>query len=729
MKNPFSSLTAKFTITTVIFLITLGVTAYLLNQQITDRKQFNSREIDGADHLQPINRISTLLSRLKAKQILPEDISNRIGNIDSGDISDKINDAMAEVGRINSSQRGFGDLAIDWPTVKDSLADALQKDADRSKLDQATTAINSFAASIGDRSNLILDQALDSYYLMDIILLKTTAFVTRLDQLTSITGALRPGQALNAADRIQVIEGTGSLNEANNAVATGNMVTIVGELKKKQLNERAQRIGATMTNATTAIAAYTNSVRSILIEQDTPVTAAQLQTIKENFDVALFRIDELTESAFPEMNALIQARVDEYAAIRKVGMATSAIALFILFAILFLTVRSVRRSTRELALATSAMISGTAVTQDGKPTAITFTAQDEIGAVGKQLTAINAELVKARNASTQFQHDAEQLLESVMAASSGDLTVRLPEVSEGDLGTIVASLSMMIENWKGIIGEVRQALDLASAAVNDATASADAVQHSAGVQRERVLETTRAIGVLNTDLQQVAQGAATAAGQSAAALAQASSGERVIKQAVQGADALRGQVQASAKRIKSMADSTTEIGEVLQVINSVANDTKLLAINAAIEAQRAGEAGRTFGVVAEAVRDLANKTQEQAVHIHALIKNTQSNAAESVAAIERQTTAVETEVKLLADAGAAQEEIKGASQRSALAVDEIAQVAQRQGNLMRQTVEIIQEVSQLSERSTTAGSDAKLSMERLRQNLANLTASVGRFTI
>jgi methyl-accepting chemotaxis protein len=319
-------------------------------------------------------------------------------------------------------------------------------------------------------------------------------------------------------------------------------------------------------------------------------------------------------------------------------------------------------------------------------------------------------------------------MEVVMSASEGKLSVQLPEVSEGELGVITSALGMMLTSWSGIIADMRSVSATAEqllASVNEASSE---VETSAGVQGERIVHTTSSITALNQDLQQMSSGATHAAEASAKALSQANDGEKVIRQAVTGADNLRTQVQLTAKRVKSMADRSTEIGEILAIINQIASETKLLSINASIEATRAGEEGKSFAVVADSVGDLAEKTQAEAIRIRDMVKAMQADAAESVAAIERQTTAVESEVKLLAEAGSAQELIKNSSTRSSQAVAEIAQTATKQVEVMRQTVAIMHDVSQLAAGTSQASRRSRASVDQLQVQMKTLADKLAQFT-
>ena len=730
---PFATLTSKFVLVTGIFLIPLTVTSWLLNQQMIDRGVFNSDEVNGSSYLSEVNNILNDLSRSRAALALSghPDLSKDIGGIAASELPKRIQRYLSALDTIHAGPQRLTGEKLTWDKTKKEVEAALATQDPAAKLialADASRSVAAFGSAIGDKSNLILDQALDSYYLMDIVLLKVVALGNRLDQVQNIIGAMQEGEVLSPANRVTLIEATGSINEILAAMENGNLRVIEDEIKKKGFTARAQVISAMGTSAVAALREYATLIRKTIVDDVAPVRSTQLKSLDDAYDLALAAIDSLNAKAFPEMQALIQARVDEYRNIRLAGAGAAAAALMIIGLVLTITFRSLRRSTRELRESAKRIIAGTAVQPSGAAATIVFSSQDEIGRTAADLTLINAELVKARTMSVQFQKDAGQLMEVVMSASEGKLSVQLPEVSEGELGVITSALGMMLTSWSGIIADMRSVSATAEqllASVNEASSE---VETSAGVQGERIVHTTSSITALNQDLQQMSSGATHAAEASAKALSQANDGEKVIRQAVTGADNLRTQVQLTAKRVKSMADRSTEIGEILAIINQIASETKLLSINASIEATRAGEEGKSFAVVADSVGDLAEKTQAEAIRIRDMVKAMQADAAESVAAIERQTTAVESEVKLLAEAGSAQELIKNSSTRSSQAVAEIAQTATKQVEVMRQTVAIMHDVSQLAAGTSQASRRSRASVDQLQVQMKTLADKLAQFT-
>ncbi len=181
-----------------------------------------------------------------------------------------------------------------------------------------------------------------------------------------------------------------------------------------------------------------------------------------------------------------------------------------------------------------------------------------------------------------------------------------------------------------------------TACSNNILVAADEMQAGATQQDQEITNTSSAVEELTVSMKQVSNNAEASAEAARSALDAAEQGNRAVRDTLDGMQRIRSSVQATAKKIKSLGDRSLEISEIINVINDITEQTNLLALNAAIEAARAGEAGRGFAVVADEVRKLAEHSRSATKDIAALIKAIQAETNEAVVVMEEGTKEVES---------------------------------------------------------------------------------------
>jgi twitching motility protein PilJ len=227
----------------------------------------------------------------------------------------------------------------------------------------------------------------------------------------------------------------------------------------------------------------------------------------------------------------------------------------------------------------------------------------------------------------------------------------------------------------------------------------------------------------------VSANAAESANVARQSLSAAEDGTRAVQNAIVGMNEIREQIQETSKRIKRLGESSQEIGEIVELISDITEQTNVLALNAAIQAVSAGEAGRGFSVVAEEVQRLAERSGEAAKQIGALIRTIQTDTQDAVTAMEKSTQGVVEGAKLSDAAGQALDEIRRVSHQLAELIEGIATSTSEQANSASGVAQSIEEILKVTEQTTegtqqTAGAIAQLS--DLAQQLKN---SVARFRV
>ena len=301
-----------------------------------------------------------------------------------------------------------------------------------------------------------------------------------------------------------------------------------------------------------------------------------------------------------------------------------------------------------------------------------------------------------------LQRSISDLLQVISQAGRGDLTVRARAAGDG-LGNVVESVNSMLDNYTAVIERARKsALDV-MASVNSILLAAEEMTSGATQQDHEITNTSSAVEELTVSMKQVSNNAEASAEAARRALDAAEQGNRAVRDTLEGMQRIRASVQASAKKIKSLGDRSLEISEIINVINDITEQTNLLALNAAIEAARAGEAGRGFAVVADEVRKLAEHSRSATKDIAALIKAIQAETNEAVVVMEEGTREVEGGASLADQAGKALEAISSVVRQSAELVQEISLASKQQVRGTEGVAHAMQIISSIT-RQTSQGS-------------------------
>jgi twitching motility protein PilJ len=359
-------------------------------------------------------------------------------------------------------------------------------------------------------------------------------------------------------------------------------------------------------------------------------------------------------------------------------------------------------------------------------------ASDEFGFIAENLNRSAGRLSRpgvSQEASESLQRSITDLLNLINQVARGDLTIR-GKVNSDALGNVVDSVNFMLDNFSTFIERVRKAAIDVSTSANQILISADEMTAGAVQQDQEITNTSSAVEELTVSMKQVSNNAEASAEAARRALDAAEQGNRSVRDTLEGMQRIRASVQATAKKIKSLGDRSLEISEIINVINDITEQTNLLALNAAIEAARAGEAGRGFAVVADEVRKLAEHSRSATKDIAALIKAIQAETNEAVVVMEEGTKEVEVGAGLADQAGKALEAISSVVRQSAELVQEISLASKQQvrgtegvANAMQIISGITRQTSQGSRQTvSTVGNMVKLS-EQLNEALAQFRSS------
>ncbi|MBS0569439.1 MAG: type IV pili methyl-accepting chemotaxis transducer N-terminal domain-containing protein [Proteobacteria bacterium] len=321
-----------------------------------------------------------------------------------------------------------------------------------------------------------------------------------------------------------------------------------------------------------------------------------------------------------------------------------------------------------------------------------------------------------------------RLLDEMGSLAEGDLTVKAT-VTEDITGAIADSVNFAVEALRSLVTTINDTALHVSTSAQETQATAMHLAEAAEHQAQQITSASAAINEIAVSIDEVSKNSAESADVAQRSVQIASKGAGIVRQTIQGMDSIRDQIQETSKRIKRLGESSQEIGSIVELINDIAEQTNILALNAAIQAASAGEAGRGFAVVADEVQRLAERASGATRRIETLVQTIQADTNEAVTSMEQTTSEVVAGARLAEDAGLALGEIEKVSNDLADLIQNISEAARQQSAAatnISATMNVIQEIT--TQTSVGAGQTAE-SIGNLAQLAADLRRSVADFKL
>ena len=449
-----------------------------------------------------------------------------------------------------------------------------------------------------------------------------------------------------------------------------------------------------------------------IIDIGVPVLAGQLDTVRVGMDQSI-----ITAAAFHEGQKLLLVFA---------GVAVAAMLASVIFA---------RRITSPVAHVVRV---AERVGQGDFSKLVPVTSHDEIGQLAmtfndtvvrlRSLVQTETERDEERRKREELQRNITRFLDVATEIAQGDLTKR-GEVTSDVLGSVVDAINVMVGELGAIIRDVREAAQQVSASANEMIGAMEQTAAGAQTQSREAVGVSRAMEELARSMRQVAENAEASAGAAKHTLDSAARGEQAVRGSLAGMQRIRGEVQGISKKIKSLADRSLEISEIVNTIEEIASQTNLLALNAAIEAAGAGEAGLRFAVVADEVRKLAERSSKAAKNIVVLIKSIQSETQEAVVAMEEGTREVESGYKVTVQAGDSLHEIGDISRKSAALAEDISGATQGQVRGVENAAVAVQSIASVAVQTEKAVMETRKTMDQLGRLAEGLMTNLSRFRL
>ena len=295
-----------------------------------------------------------------------------------------------------------------------------------------------------------------------------------------------------------------------------------------------------------------------------------------------------------------------------------------------------------------------------------------------------------------------RLLDEISRLAEGDLTTHI-NVTEDMTGAIADSINYAIDSLRRLVTTINYTAERVSSAAQSTQMTAQKLADSSIQQANEITSTSAAVSDIANSIQHVSRHALNSAEVARKSVTIAHTGSQKVSRTIDGMHTIREQIQETSKRIKRLGESSQEIGDIVSLINEVADQTNILALNAAIQAATAGEAGRGFAVVADEVQRLAERASNATKQIEVLVRTIQADTREAITSMEQSTTNVVSGAKLAEDAGGALTEIESVSNNLSKLIQAISEAAAKQADAainIKNTMGSIQNIAKQTSQSS-----------------------------
>jgi len=321
-----------------------------------------------------------------------------------------------------------------------------------------------------------------------------------------------------------------------------------------------------------------------------------------------------------------------------------------------------------------------------------------------------------------------RLLDEMGALADGDLTTHAT-VTEDITGAIADSINYTIDALRSLVTQINDTTVQVSSAAHETQATAMHLAEASDQQASQITTASSAVNQMASSIEEVSSNANDLANEASTSVEIANKGSMVVQDAISGMDTIREQIQETSKRIKRLGESSQEIGDIVEIINDISEQTNILALNAAIQAAMAGDAGRGFAVVADEVQRLAERSGNATKQIEALVKTIQADTNEAVISMERSTSEVVQGARLAQNAGGALEEIEHVSSSLAKLIQAISDTTKQQSTAAVSISDSMNVVQEITTQTSAGTNETAASIGNLAELANDLRQSVAGFTL
>ncbi|MEE4218357.1 MAG: methyl-accepting chemotaxis protein [Xanthomonadales bacterium] len=344
------------------------------------------------------------------------------------------------------------------------------------------------------------------------------------------------------------------------------------------------------------------------------------------------------------------------------------------------------------------------------------------------LSAERRRAVDAGRQNQQNQQAIMRLLDEMSSLADGDLTVRAT-VTDDMTGAIADAVNFAVEQLRELVTGINITARTVSESAQETMDTTGKLAAASGLQAEQVREATDTINDMAKSFDAMATNSRESNEVAQRSVDIAHKGSQMVQQTIMGMDTIRDQIQETSKRIKRLGESSQEIGDIVELINGIAEQTNILALNAAIQSASAGGAGRGFAVVADEVQRLAERATNATRRIEMLVQNIQTDTSEAVVSMETTTSEVVSGAEKAEDAGEALKRIESVSRDLSAMIEEISNEAQTQSETATRVADLMNSIRDVSIQTSEGTNQTAQAMGRLADLVHKLSESVADFKL
>ncbi len=608
-------------------------------------------------------------------------------------------------------------LKREWEAVRGKSANSTSAPEVFEQHHRLMSTINNLIVQVGDKSNLILDPDLDTYYLMDAIIVQLPNAVDALGQVRGLMSGALSSKAISAPEQAQL-----NIQLARAQFALGNIETGM----RKAFEANMANGGDLASKQQQVVSEAMREAKTFLKKgENFSATVGSADQVFAEGTKATDRLALLSDAARSSLEELLAKRIKGFTGERNLVFGFVLAGLLLSLTTAFVIVRGIGNQVNSLSYLVKQIELGNV---DARAAVIS---QDELGALAASFntTLDNTRgLLQSRAERDAIQRSIMRLLEEVSTVAEGDLT-REAAVTEDITGAIADSFNFMIVELRRIIGQVKEVTVQVSSAASITRTSSMELVLKAERQSEQIHLTSQALEEMTTSIQEVSQGAVLSASVAQQSLVNARQGAQAVQDTIKGMNRIREQVQETSGHIRRLGKSSQEIGEIVQLIDEIADQTSILALNASIQAATAGEAGRGFAVVADEIEHLAERASQATAKINSLVKSIQAGTNEAISAMEANNREVVEGSKLALQAGQSLTEIENVSARMAELIQAISQASRKQTNSSETLSQAITGISHIITETTTGIQQSAVTVNGLSTLADELRSSVASFKL
>ncbi len=335
---------------------------------------------------------------------------------------------------------------------------------------------------------------------------------------------------------------------------------------------------------------------------------------------------------------------------------------------------------------------------------------------------------EAEEQNRRNQEAIRRLLDEMVDLADGDLTIQAT-VTEDITGAIADSVNQAVEEMRALVATINETSVQVSSAAEETKATAMHLSEASEHQREQIINASDIVRKMSSTMDEMATKASHSVSVARESLEIAHEGGETVRRTIEGMDRIRDQIQETSKRIKRLGESSQEIGNIVELIEDIADQTNILALNAAMQAAMAGEQGRGFAVVADEVQRLAERATDATKQIEALVKTIQADTNEAVISMEASTSEVISGAEQAEEAGEALKRIEEVSRQIAEEIEKIAADAIGQSDDARSINDTMSVIQEITHQTSEGTEQTARSIEALADMAQQLRETVARFKL